>query len=96
VPSQQLEARNEREKVVMARKSSKKIQPSFSTAQRKQHNVLLFAADGELILTPIVRIPIELKTLSYDGALPVLVELTARSSFAELGLRRGFKKMPWN
>jgi len=58
----------------------------------KPHNVLLFVADGELILAPKVRIPIELKTVSYDRSVPVLVELKACSWFGETGLRMGFPK----
>ena len=67
-----------------------KIMARILTA--KQHGVLLFAADGELIEAPTVRFPVELRTLSYEGELPVLLELTAHSSFGEIRLRQGFKK----
>ncbi len=75
----------------MSTKRSKKTRPDFSTGSLKRDN-LVFCADGEMMLGPKFWVPIQLNILSTEGPLPVLVELTSRSSFGELALRQGFPK----
>jgi hypothetical protein len=75
----------------MSTKRSKKPRPDFSTESLKDDQ-LLFCAEGKMLLGPNTRIPIRLQILSTAGPLPVLVELTSRSSLGELALRQGFAK----